>query len=55
MPNPIGVPTRAEQYRIKARECIEQAERSSDPETKRQFEEQARLWLNLAASADRTD
>src|SRR5262245_54615321 len=30
MPNPIGLPTRAEQYRIKARECTEQANRSQD-------------------------
>jgi hypothetical protein len=55
MPDPTEVPTRAARYRIKAKEAIEQAERSLDPETKRKFEEVARLWLNLAAGADRTD
>jgi hypothetical protein len=44
--------TQSEEYRLRAKECAERARRSPDPETKRQFEETARQWLDLAKRAE---
>jgi hypothetical protein len=46
------VPTRAEQYRIQAKECAEGAKHAPDPETKRRYEDMARQWLDLAKYAE---
>jgi hypothetical protein len=42
------VPTKIELYRLKAQECAEHAELTLEPETKRQFEDAARQWVELA-------
>ena len=47
------MPTRAEEYRTQARECAERAKLSRDPETKRQYEDMARQWLELAKRAEK--
>jgi hypothetical protein len=41
------VTTRAEQYRIQAKECAERAKLARDPEMKRQYEDMAKQWLDL--------
>jgi hypothetical protein len=46
------VTTRAEQYRIQAKECAERAKLATDPETKRSYEMMEREWLNLAKRAE---
>jgi hypothetical protein len=38
---------------VKAKECAERAEHARDPETKRQLEDLARQWLDLAKYADK--
>jgi hypothetical protein len=48
----LVVATRADEYRLKAQECAERARLAPDPETKRQFEDMARQWLNLAKQAE---
>jgi hypothetical protein len=47
------VPTRAEQYRIQAKECAERAKLAPDPETKRTYEDMERQWLGLAKQAEK--
>jgi hypothetical protein len=47
-----SVPTRAEQYKIKAQECAQRAKAARDPEAKRAYEDLARQWLDLAKRAD---
>lgn len=47
------VSARSERYRVRAAECQEHAKEVSDPEVKRQFEEAARLWLQLAEQIER--
>jgi hypothetical protein len=47
------LPTRPEQYRAKAQECAESAKLARDPETKRQYEDMARQWLELAERTDK--
>jgi hypothetical protein len=42
------MPTTAEEYRAKARECEQRAEKERDPSFKRQLLEEARRWLALA-------
>ena len=44
--------TGAEHYRWKATECAELARSAHDRETKRQYEEMARQWLDLARRAE---
>ena len=41
------------EYRTQARECAERAKLSRDPETKRQYEDMARQWLELAKRAEK--
>jgi hypothetical protein len=48
----LVVPTRAEQYRLTAKECAERAKLARDPETKRVYEDMARQWLELAKRAE---
>jgi hypothetical protein len=43
--------TRAEQYRLQAKECAERAKLARDPESKRQYEELVRQWSELAKRA----
>ena len=47
------VTTPAEEYRTQARECAERAKLARDPETKRQYEDMARQWLELAKRAEK--
>jgi hypothetical protein len=49
------VPTRAEQYRMKAQECAQRAKAARDPETKRAYEDLARQWFDLAKLAEDGD
>ena len=44
--------TLAEEYRLRAKDCAERAKLAPNPETKRQYEEMARQWLNLAKRAE---
>ena len=44
--------SRAEQYRLQAKECAERAKLAPDPETKREYEDFARQWLDLAKRAE---
>jgi hypothetical protein len=46
------VATRAEQYRLTAKECAERAKLAPDPETKRVSEDMARQWLELVKRAE---
>ena len=46
------MPTRAEQYRVKAQECAQRAMTARDPEAKRAYEDLARQWLDLAKRAE---
>jgi hypothetical protein len=46
------VTTRAEQYRLTAKECAERAKVAPDPETRRVYEEMEREWLELAKRTD---
>jgi hypothetical protein len=41
-----------EEYRINAKECAERAGLSPGPETKRQYEEAGKQWLDLAKRAE---
>ena len=52
-PGFFAVTTRAEEYRTQARECAERAKLAPDPETKRQYEDMARQWLELAKRAEK--
>jgi len=45
--------SRSEEFRAHAAECRELANRIRDPEVKRQYEELARQWLELAEHAER--
>ena len=45
--------TKADEYRAKAQECIENAASARHPEIKRQFEELARQWWEMATQVDR--
>jgi len=45
--------SRSEEFRAHAVECRELASRIRDPEVKRQYEELARQWLELAEQAER--
>jgi hypothetical protein len=47
-PGGAATPTTAEEYRAKARECEQRAEKERDPSIKRQLLEEARRWLALA-------
>ena len=42
------MPTRAEEYRMKAQECAERAKAARDPEATRTYEDMERQWLDLA-------
>jgi hypothetical protein len=44
-----AVTSKAEEYRAKARECEEHAERTRDSFIKEQFLEAAKAWRNMAA------
>jgi hypothetical protein len=39
-------------YRKRAEECRERAEKTTDPNIKRQYEEMAQGWMALARSAE---
>ena len=45
-------PSRADRYRAMARECLERAENTRDPDARRTFELAAAFWLKLADQAD---
>jgi hypothetical protein len=45
--------SRSEEFRAHATECRELASRIRDPEVKRQYEELARQWLELAELTER--
>jgi hypothetical protein len=45
--------SRSEEFRAHATECRELANRIRDPEVKRQYEELARQWLELADLTER--
>jgi hypothetical protein len=47
------VNSKAEEYRAKARECEERAERTMDSFVKEQLLEAAKAWRNLAASEEK--
>jgi hypothetical protein len=47
------VPSRPEQYRLKAKECAVRADATHDSESKRQFEEMACQWRDLANYAEK--
>ncbi len=47
------MPSRPEQYRLKAKECAERAKATNDFETRREFEEMACQWLDLAKYAEK--
>jgi hypothetical protein len=51
-PERLAMTTRTEEYRINAKECAERARLSPDPETKRQYEEAEKQWLDLAKRAE---
>jgi hypothetical protein len=44
---------RGDDYRQRSIECGERAKLASDPEVKRQFEELARHWLEMAKQVER--
>jgi hypothetical protein len=44
---------RADEYRARAVQCEERAKRARDPEVKRQYQELAHQWLEMANQADR--
>jgi hypothetical protein len=48
----LVVLTRAEQYRVQAKECAERAKLAPDPETKRTYERMELQWLILAKQAE---
>ena len=48
----LVVPTRAEQYRVQAKQCSERAKLAPDPETKRTYERMEIQWLLLAKQAE---
>jgi hypothetical protein len=48
-----GTRPRSEEFRARAAECSELARRVRDPEIKRQYEEMARQWLELAEQTER--
>jgi hypothetical protein len=48
----LVVRTRAEQYRIQAKECAERAKLAPDPETKLTYERMKMQWLLLAKQAE---
>jgi len=50
-----AVPSKAEEYRSKADDCRRRAQEAHDPDAKRQFEELARGWLELAKRAERQE
>jgi hypothetical protein len=45
--------TRAEEYRLRAKEAEEQAEKIRDPATKQGFLDIARQWREMAEQAER--
>ena len=45
--------SRADEYRAKALECKESAASARDPDIKRQFEELARQWWQMASLIER--
>jgi hypothetical protein len=45
--------TKALEYRAKAHECIERAASARHPEIKRQFEDLARQWWEMATQLER--
>jgi hypothetical protein len=47
--------SRSEEFRAHATECRELANRIRDPEVKRQYEDLARQWLELAELAELTE
>ena len=47
------MPSRQEEFRARAAECEELAKQARDPEVKRQYEDLARQWRELADRADR--
>jgi len=49
----VRTQSRSEEFRAHAAECRELANRIRDPEVKRQYEELARQWLELAEYAER--
>jgi hypothetical protein len=44
---------RSNDYRTRAVQCEELAKQARDPEIRRQFEELARQWSEMAGQADR--
>ncbi len=44
--------TKAEQYRIRAQECEQRAERETDPLVRKQHLKAAQVWLELAEKAE---
>jgi len=45
-------PSRAVSYRARARDCLERAENTRDPDARRTFKQAAAFWLHLADKAD---
>ena len=50
---PLLVMTAAEQYRARAKDCEDKAERVVDYEAKRIYEDLARRWREMAERAER--
>jgi hypothetical protein len=48
----LSMPTRAEEYRYRAKECAERAKLAPDSESKQLYEDLAREWLDLAKYAE---
>jgi len=46
---------KADEYRARARECLERAAELHDPDVKRQFEDAAQQWLMMAEQMERFD
>lgn len=44
--------TKADEYRARAQECVERAASARHPEIKRQFEELARQWWEMATRVE---
>jgi hypothetical protein len=49
----VIVPSRQEEFRFRQAECEERAKQSRDPEVRRQYEDLARQWREMADRAER--
>ena len=47
--------SKSEEYRARAKECLEEAKATSDPQIKKKLQEIAKQWLVLADRAEREE